>query len=247
MENLWIGTLKPLASNIKSFLPLILAILCWCATATAQQSGCSLKPDQLKEAPELFGFHLGMTLDQVKARSSLIKFGPPDQFGVTKTSINPHYEPRFDKTLFADVRTISFDFLDGKLVTLWIGFEDTFKWPRLDEFIANLSKSLDVSPDWPSKRNGQQLTCDGFSLFASIIARGPSIRVMDEVAQDVIASRREQAEEAREAQVIGDRRTMNYYLAGCAAKDDVPAGSRIIFKNKDEAESAGYKLAKECH
>jgi hypothetical protein len=42
----------------------------------AQPAACSLKPDQLKEAPELFGFHLGMTLDQVKARSALIQFGP---------------------------------------------------------------------------------------------------------------------------------------------------------------------------
>jgi hypothetical protein len=238
--------LNHLTSNIKSLIPLILVALCWCATVNAQQATCSLKPDQLKEAPELFGFHLGMTLDQVKARSSLIKFGEPDEFGVIKTSISPHYEPRFDKTLFADVRTISFDFLDGKLVTLWIGFEENFKWPMLDEFVANISKALDVPGRWPAKRNGQQLTCDGFSLFASIIARGPSIRVMDEVAQEVIAERREEAAKAEETRVIGDNRTLNYYPPTCPAKDRVPTASRIIFKNKDEAESAGYKLAKAC-
>lgn len=239
--------LKPLTSQINSLIPLILVALCWCASAKAQPATCSLKPDQLKDAPELFGFRLGMTLDQVKARSSLIQFGPADKFGVIKTSINPHYEPRSDKTVFADVRTISFDFLDGKLVTLWIGFEETFKWPRLDEFVANLSKELDVPGGWPVKRNGPQLTCDGFSLFASIIARGPSIRVMDEVAQDVIAERREEAMKAEETRVIGDNRTLNYYPSDCAAKDEVPTGSRTIFKNKDEAETAGYKLAKACH
>jgi hypothetical protein len=238
--------LKHLTSNIKSFIPLILVALCWCATANAQQTTCSLKSDQLKAAPELFGFHLGMTLDQVKARSSLIKFGQPDEFGVVKTSISPHYEPRFDKTVFADVRTISFDFLDGKLVTLWIGYEETFKWPKLDEFIANLSTALDVPGHWPAKRNGQQLNCDGFSLFASIIARGPSIRVMDEVAQEVIAVRREEAAKAEETRVIGDSRTLNYYPADCAAKNEVPTASRTVFKNKEEAESAGYKLAKAC-
>jgi hypothetical protein len=238
--------LKHLTSNIKSLTLIILVALCGCATARAQPATCSLKPDQLKEAPELFGFHLGMTLEEVKARSSLIKFGGPDGFGVIKTSISPHYEPRFDKTLFADVRTISFDFLDGKLVTLWIGYEETFKWPDLETFIANLSKSLDVPGKWPAKRNGQQLTCDGFSLFASIIARGPGIRVMDEVAQNVIAERREKAAEAEETNVIGNSRTLNYYPPTCAAKDEVPAGSRTVFKNKDEAESAGYKLAKAC-
>lgn len=239
--------LKRLTSNIKNFIPLILAALCWGPTALAQPATCSVKPDQLKAAPELFGFHLGMTFDQVKARSSLVKFGAEDKFGVVKTTINPHYEPRFDKAAFADVRTISFDFLDGKLVTLWIGFEETFKWPRLNEFVPNISKSLDVPEDWPAKRNGQQLTCDGFSLFASIIARGPSIRVTDEVAQNVIAERREKAQESAESEVIGDSRTLNYYPADCAAKDVVPTASRTIFKNKDEAENAGYKLAKACH
>lgn len=238
--------LKHLTSNIRTLIPLILLALCCCATAQAQPDTCSLKPDQLKEIPELFGFRLGMTLDQVKARSSLIKIGRPDQFGVIKTTINPNYEPRFDKTLFADVRTISFDFLDGTLVTVWIGFEETFKWPKLDEFVANISKSLDVPGHWPVKRNGQQLTCDGFSLFASIIARGPSIRVMDEGAQNVIAERREKAAESEETQVIGDNRTLNYYPSDCAARDEVPAGNRTIFKNKEEAESAGYKLAKQC-
>ena len=238
--------LQYLTSNIKSFIPVILVALCCSAAAKAQPATCSLKPDQLKEAPELFGFHLGMTLDQVKARSALIQFGPADRFGVIKTSISPHYEPRSDKTVFADSRTISFDFLDGKLVTLWIGFEETFKWPTLDEFVANLSKALDVPGHWPLKRNGEQLTCDGFSLFASIIARGPSIRVMDEVAQGVIAERREEAAKADEAMVIGDSRILTYYPADCAAKDEVPTASRTVFKNKEEAESAGYKLAKAC-
>lgn len=239
--------LQYLTSNIKSLIPLILVALFCGATAKAQPATCSLKPDQLKEAPELFGFHLGMSLDQVKARSALIQFGRADQFGVIKTTINPHYEPRFDKTVFADARTISFDFLDGKLVTLWIGFEETFKWPKIDEFVANLSKALDVPGNWPLNRNGQQLTCDGFSLFASIIARGPGIRVMDEVAQTVIAERREEAAKAEDAIVFGDNRTLNYYPADCSAKDDVPAGNRTIFKNKAEAETAGYKLAKACH
>jgi hypothetical protein len=239
--------LQYLTSNIKSFMPALLVTLCFGAAAQAQSSTCSLKPDQLKEAAELFGFHLGMTIEQVKARSPLIQFGAADRFGVIKTTINPHYEPRFDKTMFADVRTISFDFLDGKLVTLWIGFEETFKWPTLAEFVANLSKALEVPGQWPAKRNGQQLTCEGFSLFASTIARGPSIRVMDDVAQNIIAERREEAAKADEIMVVGNSRTLEYYPADCAAKDEVPAANRTVFKNEAEAESAGYKLAKACH
>src|SRR5262245_9651242 len=105
-------------SNISSFVSSILAVLCLCATSTAQQATCSLKIDQLKQAPELFGFQLGMTPDQVKARSTLIQLGHPDEFGVIKTSISPHYDPRADRAAFPEVRTISLDLLDGKLVTL---------------------------------------------------------------------------------------------------------------------------------
>ena len=218
-------------SNIRSLILLIFAALCCCATARAQTT-CSLKLNQLKDAPELFGFRLGMTFDEVKARSPLIKLGPADEIGVVKTSINPHYDPQVDRTVFPDVRTISFDFLDGKLVTLWIGYESTFKWPVLDDFVAAFSKALDVPGHWPAKRTGQELTCDGFSLFASIIARGPSIRIADEVAQLTVAERREKAAEQAELEVIGNSRTLQYYPSDCAGKDEVPAASRTIFKNK---------------
>src|ERR1043166_2004530 len=234
------------SSNIRLFISIIFAMLCWCIPAAAQEGTCSLKFDQLKEAPELFGLHLSMTLDQVKGHSALLKFGPPDKFGVVRTSSNQHSEPGFNKTEFAGVRTISLDFLDGKLVSLWVGYEETYKWPKLANFIANFSKSLNVPPDWPAKRNGRELTCDGFSLFGSIIAGGPALRIADEIAQNMIAERREKAAEEAEAEVVGDTRTLQYYPSDCSAKDDVPSTSRTIFKNKVEAESAGYKLAKVC-
>src|SRR5712691_11266323 len=198
---------------IKRTLGLLLLALGTATTASAQQSSCSAKIDQLPDAPELRGFHLGMTYEQVKARVPPIQFGRPDQFGVTKTSINPGFGPQFDKASFADVRTISLDFLDGKLVTLWIGYEGTFKWQKLDEFVAGMSRSLNLPAAWPPTRGGQQLTCDGFSVFASVIAGSPSIRISDDAAQEAIANRREAAaaaDEAVEAAVIGDQRRRFY-------------------------------------
>ena len=234
---------------IRKTIWLLVLALCSVTIASAQQSSCSAKIDQLPDAPELRGFHLGMTYDQVKARVPPIQFGRADQFGVAKTSINPSFGPQFDKTSFADVRTISLDFLDGKLVTLWIGYESTFKWQKLDEFVAGMSKSLNLPPAWPPKRGGQQLTCDGFSVLASVIAGSPGIRLTDEAAQETIANRREEAAaaaEAAEAAVIGDQRTKLYYLSDCSEREKVPEASRVTFKDKDEAEKAGYKLAKDC-
>jgi len=187
-----------------------------------------------------------MTYDQVKARVPQIQFGRPDQFGVTRVSINPSYDRSFDQASFADVRTISLDFLDGRLVNLWIGYESTFKWQTLDEFVAGMSKSLNLPGAWPVKRGGRQLTCDGFTVLASMIAGSPSIRITDDPAQETIATRREEAAAAAESMVIGDTRSKTFYPSDCDGRDAIPAPSRITFKDKEEAEKAGYKLAKDC-
>jgi hypothetical protein len=231
-------------SNINKILWLIMLALLSATAASAQT--CPIKLDQLPDSVELRGFRLGMTYDQVKARIPQVQFGRPDQIGVVKTTINPFFDPRIDKAGLADVRTISLDFLDGRLVTLWIGLEGTFKWQSLDEFVAGMSKSLNLPAAWSTKRGGRQLSCEGFSVFASLIAGGPGIRLTDEAAQEIIATRREEAAQAAEALVIADQRTKLYYPAGCAALEGIPEPNWIRFKDKDEAEKAGFKLAKDC-
>src|SRR5712671_4868305 len=156
--------------KISRICGLLLAAFLSAPAASAQSPTCSLKIDQLPDSPELRGFRLGMNFEQVKARVPQAQFGPPDEFGVTKTSINPYFDPHIDKIAFADVRTISFDFLDGKLVSLWIGFERTFKWQTLDDFVPGISKSLNLPVAWPAKRGGREIRCAGFSVSASIIA-----------------------------------------------------------------------------
>jgi hypothetical protein len=235
----------PISNINKTLWPLMVALLSATA-ASAQQPTCSLKIDQLADSAELRGFHLGMTYDQVKALVPQVQFGNADQFGVAKTSINPYFDPRIDKAGFVHVRTISLDFLDGKLVTLWIGFESTFKWQSLDEFVAGMSRSLNLPAAWSPKRGGRQISCAGFSVFASLIARGPDIRLTDESAQETIATRREEAAEAADILVIGDQRTKLYYPAGCAGLESIAEPSRVRFKDKDEAEKSGFKLAKDC-
>jgi hypothetical protein len=225
---------------------LLLAAFLSASAASAQPSTCSLKIDQLPDSPELRGFRLGMNFEQVKARVPQVQFGPPDEFGVTKTSINPYFDPHIDRIAFADVRTISFDFLDSKLVSLWIGFESSFKWQTLDEFVAGMSKSLNLPAAWPAKKGGRETRCEGFSLFASIIAGSPGIRILDEPAQEIIATRREEAAAAAEAMVIGDQRTKVFYPSDCDALQSVDEARRIKFRNRDEAEKAGFKLAKDC-
>src|SRR5437867_9885711 len=152
---------QPISKN-NQILRLLLAGLFSVSIAPAQQSNCSIRLDRLPDASELRGFHLGMTYDQVKSRVPQIRFGRADEFGVSKTSISPFFDPSFDKASFADVRTISLDFLDGKLVALWIGYENTLKWQKLDEFVSGMSKSLKLPAAWQPKRGGHELRVDGF-------------------------------------------------------------------------------------
>jgi hypothetical protein len=221
-----------------------LSVLCWASSASAQQ--CNLKIEQVADAPELRGFRLGMSFEQVKARVPQVQFGRTNNIGVTKTSINPLYDSRFDKASFADVRTVSLDFLDGKVTTLWIGFESSFKWQTVEQFVTGISQSLKVPASWSPHKGGQQLRCDGFSVFVSLIAGSPSVRLMDDAAEETIAARREEAVAAAESMVVGDKTTRLYYPADCDAGENVSALNRITFKDKDEAEKAGYKLAKDC-
>jgi hypothetical protein len=231
--------------KISKAFRLLLAALLIASPASAQQATCTLKIDQLPESAELRGFRVEMTLDQAKAQVPQIQLARPDQFGVARISINPHFDPSFDKTRFADVRTISLDFLDGRLVSLWIGYENTFKWQTLDAFVTGISKSLNLPTEWPAKRGGRQLNCSEFSVFASMIAGSPSLRISDDAAQETIATRREEAAAAAEV-VIGDQRTRLYYPSDCSALTRVIESNRIKFKDKDEAEKAGFKLAIDC-
>ena len=146
----------------KKTLWLLLLALCTVTTASAQQSNCSAKIDQLPDAPELRGFHLGMTYDQVKDARAANPVWPRGSVWRRENQHQSSFGPQFDKASFADVRTISLDFLDGKLVTLWIGYESTFKWQKLDEFVAGMSKVLNLPAAWPPKRGGQQLNLRWF-------------------------------------------------------------------------------------
>src|SRR5258707_1054675 len=99
----------------QKFLLLVSAtvVLCCVTQARAQTTTCSMKLADLPPSADLFGFQLGMTAEQVKARLPHIAFGPIDDFGVSRTTTNPDFTSDLDKTAFAGVRTISLDFLDN--------------------------------------------------------------------------------------------------------------------------------------
>ena len=228
------------------------------ATASAQ---CTKKLDELPAAPELLGFRLGMTKEQVKTHMPQTVFGRTDPFGVSKTTINPHFDPKMDKTKFEGVRSISLDLLDDRLTSLWIGYDDNFKVTTIDDFVKLISQSLQVPlKSWSSWRSrGQQLRCADFQLIVTTVAGGPSLRVLDVAAEETVATRRQAKEEqdslaesvandvSETPQIVADKQTRTYYLSTCRPEKEIVEANRITFKTTDEAEKAGFKLAKNCN
>ena len=241
------------------WISLALLVLLSAYTTPAQ---CTKKLAELPAAPELLGFHLGMTRDQIKAFVPQTKFGHTDDFGVSKTTINPYFDPTIDKTKFAGVRSISLDLLDDRLTSLWIGYDEDYKANNTDDFVKLISQSLQLpAAGWSSWRSrGQQMRCADFQLIVQMVARGPSLRVLDVAAEEMVAQRRQAKEEQNEAagaataetagappEIIGDKKAKTYYLGACRPEKEIAETNKVVFKTTDEAEKAGFKLAKTCH
>ncbi len=232
----------------------LLAVLSCATQVPAQTTPCSLKLAELPPSAELFGFHLGMTAEQVKARLPHITFGPIDDFGVSKTTANPDFNPDLDKSAFAGVRTISLDFLDNRLSSLWLGFESSYKWQTRPDFVAGISQSLHLPNAWePGKSRGSRIRCADFEVTLSMVAGGVSFHLIDETAEQTIATRREAkyqeataAAEEEENEILADRQSRVYYSDACRPATEVKETNRILFKTREEAERAGYRAAKKC-
>lgn len=237
----------------RTFLPLLLLLLL-VHSASAQ---CTKKMSELPAAPELEGFKLGMTRDQIKERLPQSKFGKADPFGVSKTTINPYFDDTIDKTKFEGVRSISLDLLDDKLTSIWIGFDETYKVHTAEEFVKAISQSLQVNGTWSNYRSrGQQLRCADFQLIVTTVANGPSFRLLDTSADDLVAERRQAKEEADAAaesaatddsEIIADKQSKTYYPNGCQPAKDIADANKVTFKTTTEAEKAGFKAARNCH
>jgi hypothetical protein len=248
------GIVSRNAMIVRRFSASLCLILLVAATVSAQGNQCNAKMADLPQASELRGFRLGMTFELVKARVPQIVFDRTDDLGVSKTSVNPDFDPRFDKSTFADIRTVSLDFLDGRVTSLWLGYENSFKWKTVDEFVKGISPALGIPSEWTAKGRAQQLKCADFELSVSVIAGGPSLRIVDLPAAETLVSRRQAKEDAAEAQeaaleqtpVIGDTGNKTYYPVGCQSLKDVPENKRITFSSPEEAEKAGYKRSSSC-
>lgn len=224
------------------------------ASVFAQEHKCVLKLADLPDSPALFGFRGGMTMEQVKLRVPPIVFGRINEFGVAQTSISPDFDPRFDKASFAGIRTVSLDFLDNRVTSIWLGHDSTYKWQTVPDYVQGISAALRLPNAWtPWKTQGQRLECADFEITLTKLGEGPSFRFVDTGAAKIIAARRQAkeeldaaAEEGTEAEIVGDKQSKVYYAEGCEPTKAIKDTNRVVFTTVEEAEKAGFKLAKVC-
>jgi hypothetical protein len=187
----------PVSMNFKKLAFTLTLIFACTSAAIGQESRCVIKLAELPSAPELRGFRVGMTVEQVKARLPKLQIRPADEFGVTSVNIFPDYESGIDKTAFEGVRSISLDVLDGRVFSIWIGYDKTFKWQTIDEYVTGITTALKLSNSWRSKFRTRLLDCSDFTVAVIPVGESPSIKIIDKAAKELLDKRQAAKEEAQ--------------------------------------------------
>jgi hypothetical protein len=183
--------------NLKKLFIAIALIPTCIYAAAGQGSKCTLKLADLPAATELRGFRVGMTAEQVKARLPKLQLRPANEFGFTALNIFPDYEPGIDKTAFEGVRTVSLEVLDGRVFSVWVGYDKSYKWQTLDEFATGISSALKLPNTWRTKFRTRLLDCAGFTVAIIPVGESPSIKITDNTMRELLDKRQAAKEEAQ--------------------------------------------------
>lgn len=176
---------------------LILLIIC-ASAATAQGGKCTLKLAELAQPAELRGFHVGMTIEEVKARLPKAQFPRADEFGFASLNIFPDHETGIDRKLFEGVRTVSLEFLDNRVTAVWIGYDKTFKWQTIEEFVQGITAALKLPDSWRTKFRNRLLDCTDFTVAVIPVGESPSIKITNDAARAQLDERKAAREETEQ-------------------------------------------------
>lgn len=158
-------------------------------------------------APEIRGLKLGMKFEEVGAiipDSIGLKLAPKaDETGLIDSislSLIDWYQ-RADQ--FTGVKMIFVSFLDGRVSKLGIAYDESTQWPSVEDFIGQISKTLNLPSAWrnPTNADAKQarvMDCDGFRIIARISIGQPSIiGFVDTGAERTVNERRAAIEEKK--------------------------------------------------
>lgn len=129
----------------------------------AQENKCTLK---INQAPELRGFRLGMTAEQVKARFPFVRVSEHREFDFLKTA-NIYGENLKAMDGFKGIEGLSMTFLDDRIINLNVNYDSSIQWKSEEQFSTRVGDMLRLPNAWQGSVNtvyGRQLDCDGFQV-----------------------------------------------------------------------------------
>ena len=173
-------------------------------TATPPPTQCTVKV-----APVIRGVKLGMTMKDVLAmfpgsrenemvKNSLTAGESYGSFGVSGFLVFPGQYPT--KERFAGISSISFTFIDERLVRYGVAY-DRPPWSHTDDFINKIAGAfnLPTAENWAVGQSFKTLSCDGFTMHASANSTG-LISVMTNDDPNRIQTARKAASEEKQRQ-----------------------------------------------
>ncbi|HVG38003.1 MAG TPA: hypothetical protein VM870_01880 [Pyrinomonadaceae bacterium] len=181
---------------MKKLSALFLFVICSPAFAFAQTAGtgpalaASAATASVKQPPELWGFRLGLTIDEVKHNYPTIALGRTDEFGITPGSITTSVNSPYQNNL-AGVDHVVLAFVDGRLAHYSASLDGGVFYSNIDEYAARMSRSLDLPHAWrPSDklRGALMLHEPGFEIFLFTSPR-PGIGMTDSVSLGKVLQR----------------------------------------------------------
>lgn len=167
----------------------------------------------MAQAPQIGGLKLGMSMEQVLAlfpgirddaevRSSLSK--PPSKFGELSFVIKPWKYST--KKKFERVSQIVLTFLDGRVSTLYVGYDGPL-WEHVDEFVAKFARET-KSPgadSWDAyvgmDTQLKTLKCKDFEI--SVFAGGNNVNINYVQMRDMAAQQKLKERRARAKAING--------------------------------------------
>jgi hypothetical protein len=187
-----------LTTMLKKISRLLLVMMLCAGAASAQDGKCTLKLAELAQPAELRGFRVGMTMEEVRARLPKAQLPRADEFGFASLNVFPDYEPGIDKKAFEGVRTISLDFLDNRVTGVWVGYDKTFKWQTIDDFVAGITAALKLPTSWRTKFRSRVLDCADFAVAVIPVGESPSVKITSDAARALLDERKAAKEETEQ-------------------------------------------------
>jgi hypothetical protein len=144
-----------------------LAVACACAPAPARQEApaqaCKLT---LEQSPALRGFRLGMSLEQLKARYPGVPVMEQQEKGHLTAGLARGGFQGADAGTFEGVNDIHLDFLDGRLASLTVHYNNLVKWRSVGEFASRVSELLKLPDAWRTEQDSgsRVMPCADFNI-----------------------------------------------------------------------------------